>query len=71
MNTTADTNRKEGARVGVVALRDSLGFSFTSDGATYYLHWRSMDKHIEAGEMTYQRPMREGVQFTFTFKPER
>lgn len=68
----AELNRKEGARsrVGVITHRASLGFHFTSDGTDFYCSWKAMDRHIEAGELAYVRPMHEGTQFTFTFKPE-
>jgi hypothetical protein len=69
--TLAEMARKEGARLGKVIRRDSIGCEFETAGELYRLDWTQMDRHIEAGDMVYPGTMEPGMEFTFTFDPRR
>ena len=62
---------KEGAKLGKVVRRDSIGCDYECAGALYRLEWKAMDVHIAEGTFEYPGKMEPGVEFVFTFKPTR
>jgi len=69
--TMAELARKEGAQLGKVLRRDSMGCDFESGGEVYRMDWKVMDQHIAEGIMAYPGTMEPGVEFVFTFKLKR